>query len=188
MHDRKASRVKMKKKREPHPLNVAVKAVREAYGDTQERFAQRVGVAVMTISRFETGRAIPRDPATLMKLWRAARERALPEAELLREAWDEAAIAKGLEDWHKPDPRDARSVLATNLRQWFRLEAVNVAAEFYPELLPAIDEALAPVLELVLPVVNSIQELPGLNYSELRHRFRELANQQTLEELKKGRQ
>jgi transcriptional regulator with XRE-family HTH domain len=52
----------------------AVKRVRQALGDTQQEFAQRIGVAVMTISNFETGRAEPRDPHVLENLLRAARD------------------------------------------------------------------------------------------------------------------
>src|SRR5262245_53601243 len=65
----------MGKKIELSPLCIAVRRLREAYGDTQERFARRLDVAVMTVSRFETGRAEPRDPRVILNLARLAYEK-----------------------------------------------------------------------------------------------------------------
>src|SRR5215475_10229180 len=68
----------MRKKdvKELPPLCAAVKRIREAYSDSQERFSQRIGVALMTVSRFETGRAEPRDPRVLLNLAKVAYEKA----------------------------------------------------------------------------------------------------------------
>jgi transcriptional regulator with XRE-family HTH domain len=66
--------MKRKTKTELPPLCLAVKRVREAYRDSQERFARRIDVALMTVSRFETGRAEPRDPRVLLNLAKVTEE------------------------------------------------------------------------------------------------------------------
>src|SRR5215467_14411024 len=81
----------MKRKTDPlPPLCAAVKHVREAYGDTQERFARRIGVAVMTVSRFETGRAEPREPRVLLNIAKVAYDKSMAEDErLFRDAYED---------------------------------------------------------------------------------------------------
>jgi transcriptional regulator with XRE-family HTH domain len=54
-------------------MAVAVKRVRRAYGDSQERFAQRVHLSLMTVSKFERGVRVPKDPMVLSGLASAAR-------------------------------------------------------------------------------------------------------------------
>jgi transcriptional regulator with XRE-family HTH domain len=62
-------------KKELPPLCLAVKRFREYLGESQEAFGRRIGVALMTVSRFETGRAQPRDPRVLKNLAKIASQR-----------------------------------------------------------------------------------------------------------------
>src|SRR5215831_837410 len=72
-------------------LSQAVKATRLAYDESQATFAQRVGLTAMTVSKFERGETVPRDPAVLESLSRAAEEANLnAEAEQFAMACREA--------------------------------------------------------------------------------------------------
>jgi transcriptional regulator with XRE-family HTH domain len=165
------------------PLCAAVKQVRETYGETLQRFGQRVNLSMNTLNRFELGKAEPRDPDVLMRLWSAAIQRSLPQADLFLEAANEARHARSIEQWQTPDPRDARSVLAMSLSQWRVLEAVSLAWESYPEVLPAVGDALAPVLEVVDAVLNTVHDPSRVDYRDLKHRIRQLADQQILKDI-----
>jgi transcriptional regulator with XRE-family HTH domain len=70
----------------------AVKCVREAFAETQERFAQRLQVAAMTVSRFELGKKVPRNPQVLRRLQTLANEKGLTgEAALFEAAFEKSA-------------------------------------------------------------------------------------------------
>jgi transcriptional regulator with XRE-family HTH domain len=58
---------------------LAVKRVRQAFTDSQQQFAQRLQVALMTVSRFELGKKLPRDPQILRRLQTLANEKGLAE-------------------------------------------------------------------------------------------------------------
>ena len=73
------------------PLCQAVKTTRQGYQESQASFAQRVGLSAMTVSKFERGETVPRDPAVLQALSRAAKEANLnAEAEQFAMACREA--------------------------------------------------------------------------------------------------
>jgi transcriptional regulator with XRE-family HTH domain len=71
---------------------IAIKRVRQAFGDSQERFAQRLQIAVMTVSRFELGKKVPRDSQILRRLQTLANEKGLTdEAALFETAFEQTA-------------------------------------------------------------------------------------------------
>ena len=71
---------------------IAVKRVRQTFADSQERFAQRLQIAVMTLSRFELGKKVPRDPQILRRLRSLANEKSLTEeAALFETAFEQSA-------------------------------------------------------------------------------------------------
>jgi excisionase family DNA binding protein len=52
----------------------AVRSIRYAYQETQHLFAERIQVSPMSLSRFERGKQVPRDPVVLYNLLCAAGE------------------------------------------------------------------------------------------------------------------
>jgi transcriptional regulator with XRE-family HTH domain len=181
------------KTRQIHELCAAVGQMRQAYGDTLERFSRRVGISLNSASRFELGKAVPSDPAVLMKLWQVAltleyEGKPVPQAaELFKAAHNEAEHARNIELWQSPDPRDARAVRADSLTEWRLLVAVSLAQESFPEILPALEDVLDPVLELVDTVLHTIEHYESIDYRELRHRMKQLVDQHRLTEIKTRR-
>ncbi len=61
-----------------------VKILRRAWGDTQEEFAQRLGVGLATVQRWEAGRASPSRMATSRLLeqqnWESSRSQRVRDA------------------------------------------------------------------------------------------------------------
>jgi len=79
----------------PSPLCLAIKTIRLMYGDSQEQFGHRLSISSMTVSRFECGRAIPRNPLILQKFSNAARDANLPEeANLFMDAIQKSQVPK----------------------------------------------------------------------------------------------
>src|SRR5215831_19198739 len=75
----------------PPALSLAVKKTREAFNESQASFGMRVGLSAMTVSKFERGETVPRDPSVLQALSRAAEEANLNvEAEQFATACREA--------------------------------------------------------------------------------------------------
>jgi DNA-binding transcriptional regulator YiaG len=60
----------------PRNLSKTVWELRQHLGVTQEKFAQRLGTAVVTVARWETSRA-PSTHASLQKLYECARAEGL---------------------------------------------------------------------------------------------------------------
>ena len=155
----------------------AVKSIREAYGDTQERFAHRVNLAPMTVSRFERGKQIPTDFDVLARLAEAARDKGLvQEANQLDEArrskWATLSVpvpSDKSSTLSVPVPSDKWSfssvhlfrathptyipgfqlVPAFSLPQWRLMSAARIAALYYPEVASAIEKAAGQALALV---------------------------------------
>src|SRR5262245_51501807 len=140
----------MKKNKNPQtkelpPLCVAVKRTREAYKESQDGFARRVDVALMTISRFETGRAVPRDPRVLVSLFDVATVAGLEkEAKLFYTAYVEERGNKKYfptADELFAKKQESSTVVALlpahSLQQWRLMAAVRVAALYYPDRISA---------------------------------------------------
>jgi transcriptional regulator with XRE-family HTH domain len=177
------------------PLSAAVKRTREAFGDTQERFARRIDVAVMTVSRFETGRAEPREPRILMRLINAAREIDLmAEAKEFETAYLEAENGRAIDRFHSDRAfvHPALSAMACglaaySLQQWRLMAAARTAALYYPDRVAAIERAAGPALTLVDSVLKETDETKALDYSALDLALNALAERLALVEIKQGR-
>lgn len=178
---------KRETKAELPELCVAVKKVREAYGDSQQGFAQRVGLSLMSISRFELGR-VPRDPEVLWKLTVAAREAGLiAEWKAFGNEANRARGSKGVIVSGYLGGGILPSGLSANPpRLWRLMIAVRLAALFYPEnvstLEKAVEQAAGPALALVDAVLQDPQN-HALEYTELEHKINQLAEQQALSKL-----
>src|SRR5262249_21739636 len=132
-------------------LCLLVRQIREAYGDTQEQFAERIGVAPMTISRFERAKQIPKDPDVVQRLLKAAHATRKP----LDTACLEEAVAR-----HKKTDRTfpwelwqsggmgLAAMPISSLPQWRLMHAAAIAILYYPETAHSIERAAGPALAL----------------------------------------
>jgi transcriptional regulator with XRE-family HTH domain len=159
----------MQKKTKQLPaLCAAVRRVRAAYGESQEQFARRAAVVMVTVSRFETGQAEPKEPRVLWALAKAAAEKNLPaEEKLFREALDQAGeftakvgpLVQGYDQFLAPPAM---------LLSLFRLLAGVRQAYFHcPELIPGVEAALAPVLEVVDEALRAAADPEHINQHDL---------------------
>jgi transcriptional regulator with XRE-family HTH domain len=168
------------------PLCVAVKRVREAYGDSQERFAHRIGVALMSVSRFETGRAEPRDPRVLLNLAKVAYEKSLKDEGLFRDAYQDYERIKStdrrigeLESFAQPTFR--------SLREWRLSCAARLAVLYYPEQVAAMEKAAAAALAIIDDVLSGADE-NQINYASFEREAFALAERQMLKDLQKRKE
>jgi DNA-binding transcriptional regulator YiaG len=192
------SRALKKKEKTTHeisPLSAAVKHVREAWGDTQERFARRIGVAVMTVSHFETGRTEPRDPRVLRNLATVAMERmgkfephteagrnVIAACELFHDAYEDwERLRRTDEAVAKLEPHIQPAFLS--VREWRLVCATRLALRYYPECIGAIEKAAAPAIALVDQVLSGSDE-NRINYQQYERDVFALAERQTLKDLK----
>jgi transcriptional regulator with XRE-family HTH domain len=172
------------KVRELPPLCAAVKTVRDAYGDSLQKFSQRVNISMNSASRFELGKATPKDPAVLAKLFSAALEKALPEAELFREAMGHADMNLMWEQFYSPTRIATRYIVfPKTLSNWAEVSMLRLAQEYFPEFLPAFNDALEPLREILLTVLSTVRDPSRVNYRELDSQVTRLAEQKQLTEL-----
>jgi transcriptional regulator with XRE-family HTH domain len=169
------------------PLSIAVKRVREAYNDTLQRFAQRAGISMDSVSRFERGR-VPKDSAVLLKLAVVAEMKELAaEAEAFHEAANEAERARRVDDIYQPiiPPSSVRSLglSAHNAEAWRLMVIARMAALYHPEAARAMAEAAGAVSAFVDAVLQE-PESRALGYVELEYRVSRAFEQQALLELK----
>jgi transcriptional regulator with XRE-family HTH domain len=156
------------------PPCTAVKTLREAYGDTLEKFAQRIGISMTSASRFELGKSVPRDPAVLGRLRDAASERGLE---------DEVAVFRDAIP-QKGDPTVySFSAPEPTLKQWRIGAAARILTTYYPEHLPALMEALAPALRLVDATLRDVADPGQIDYRALDRRLIRIADQQVFLEI-----
>src|SRR5215471_2907074 len=128
----------MSSKRKLPEIALAVKAVREACRISQEAFAQQLGTTATSISRIERGLQTPASFDTLNRLEKAARDLGLTEEAGL---FDEARSALRFTAYRSPERHDD-AALTYPLPQWRLALAARIAAAYFPERLPAIEEAL----------------------------------------------
>jgi transcriptional regulator with XRE-family HTH domain len=196
-----------KKPKEISPLCNAVKDLRLACGDTQERFARRIGVAIMTISKFETGRAEPRDPRVLMTLATVAEDKAnfafhveednakhntlraaelqfrdvLRDYERLRQAEQRLGPLERL----GPMEFDSKPTVRSP-REWRLSCAARLAALYFPEQAAAMEKAAGAAIAIVDDVLSRADE-KQIDYQRFEREIFTLAEQRAFSELKQGR-
>jgi transcriptional regulator with XRE-family HTH domain len=147
--------MKKKTKAELSPLSAAVRRVRDAYGDTQEQFARRLGVAVMTVSHFETGHSEPRHPRLLDALSALARHRNL-ESE--GDLFAQASLASA-----RVTVSSMFGALPPSIQipqEWRLMYALKLTRNFFPEELPAIQKAAAKALAIIDEVLETTKANP----------------------------
>jgi transcriptional regulator with XRE-family HTH domain len=174
-------------------LAVVVKKVREAYRDTQEAFARRIGVSPMTISRFELGKQVPRDPLILLRLYRAAMTcgaslglHAVPSISMalyrqLGPDWQNYT-----ETWPVPNRQHG----SHSLSEW-RLQCVaRIALKYHPEEAIAIEKAAPRSMEIVDAVLREADapdQIDDSFYEDLDQAISGLADKQLLQRLQEKR-
>src|SRR5215467_4848183 len=126
----------MSSKRRVPQISLAVKAVREASRISQEAFAQRLGTTATSISRIERGLQTPASFDALNRLEKMARDLGLTKEAGL---FDEARSALRFTAYRSPERQDAGLVYP--LPQWRLAIAARIAAAYFPEHLPAIENA-----------------------------------------------
>jgi DNA-binding XRE family transcriptional regulator len=185
------------KQNEVPELCSAVKRVRSTLDFPQETFARIIEIAVTTLSRFESGRAIPRDARVLENLAGVAREAGCgAEAEKFMAAVATARKRKVMTEYSHPRQlmpspgytHAAFGVAAYSLLQWRLMAAVRTAALYYPERIAAIEEVLGPALTLVDDVVAEAEARHHLDYLGLDSALYVVAEQRALTELKQQHQ
>jgi transcriptional regulator with XRE-family HTH domain len=201
----------MRKKREDKlpPLCAAVRHVREKWRDTQERFARRIGVAVMTVSRFETGRAEPRDPRVLLNLAKVTSEQIMMcsvddiERKFVSRPFDDGvmtlSVAEQLfrdayEDYARLRQTD-RSVgelesqvqpVTRSMREWRLSCAARLVVLHFPEQVAAMEKAAGAAIALIDEVLAKADE-NQIDYAQFERDVFALAERRALLELKKGK-
>ena len=205
---------KSKKKSQPvmqkpnaSPLCAAVKQVRQVYGESQQRFAERLGVSLVSVNRWELGHQEPGDLVVLLKLQRSAWLRQLEtEAALFGEA-----VQKSFEPYETLSPSILESLvlgLPTEaevevfshsarllrlqeqlpaLQEWRLRLAARLAVSSFPELLPKMEKAAAPVLRLIDERLERVDEAKGFDFAALEDELKIAAQQHVLKKQNKKR-
>jgi transcriptional regulator with XRE-family HTH domain len=191
---------------------VAVKTIRETCGETQEQFARRIGVASMTISRFERGSMEPREPRVLYALRKTAQEKGLTKEyehidiiDLELRAHRLAAanpieVASGenlyasirdllithkslLENFPQGSFRTASQVTLPSLREWRLSCAVRLSMAYFPDAVAAIEKAASAAMVIVDEVISGADE-SRIDYQQFERDAFALADRKMLIELK----
>lgn len=190
--------MKKKTERQLPPLCEAVKRVRAAFGDSQERFANRVGVVAMTISKFETGQAVPKDPRVLLNLSRVAFEKCNATADetarvslindgaLFQEAYKDCErVMLTDREVGKIEPRIPPTF--RSMREWRLSCAARLAVLYYPERVAAIEDAAGPAVAIVDEVLAGADE-NQINYEVFEREVFALAERQMVRDSKKRKE
>jgi transcriptional regulator with XRE-family HTH domain len=188
-------------------LCVAVRRVREAYGESQQRFAERLGVSLVSVNRWELGHQEPGDVVVLLKLQRSAWLRRLEtEANLFAEAVQksfepyETISPSILEVRHLGFPNEAELEVPFHsaklhrlqeqlpaLREWRLRLAARLAVLSFPELLPEMEKAAAPVLQLIDERLDRVDEAKGFDSAALEDELKIAVQQYALKKQNKKR-
>jgi transcriptional regulator with XRE-family HTH domain len=169
----------MSNKRKVSEMALAVKAVREASRISQEAFAQQIGTTATSISRIERGLQTPASFDTLNRLEKVARDLGLAQEAGL---FDEARSALRFTAYRPPEHHgDADPTYP--LPQWRLGLAARLAAAYFPERLPAIEEALRPAVEIVDEVLRSTNE-SEIDYAQMEREAFSRAKRRMVRDLK----
>jgi transcriptional regulator with XRE-family HTH domain len=163
-------------KKQLPPLCEAVRELRKAHGDTLERFSQRVGISLNSVSRFELGKAVPSDPSVLARLLNAASEKGLEyETTVFRDAiYVKGDAEQRIYSFRRPEP---------NLKEWRIIAAARILNTYYPQQMPKLLDSLRPALDLVDTVLQDLKDPGQIDYNELDRELTKLAERQMFMEL-----
>jgi transcriptional regulator with XRE-family HTH domain len=150
---------KPRSRRATPPLCLAVRRTRQALHLTQDAFAQQIGTAVMTLSKWERGVHQPTDPAALLRLRQAAASAGLAAEQKL---FDESLppFPEGIVD-QSIDHRilgavgygSALVMHLGSISEWHEMFAHRLANAYLPEVANAMRDAAAPALELLKAII-----------------------------------
>ena len=128
--------------RKRDPISIAVLQLRRAFGENQQQFANRTGLAITTIARYETSRPPQRE--ALQLFFTLAREKELNDlAETFRKAMPVSSVylrLGALASATIPGINAKAAVLLNHLKYRKATpkakidEAINTLEEFLPEL------------------------------------------------------
>ena len=189
------------------PLCAAVKHVRQVYGESQQDFAKRLGVSLVSVNRWELGHQEPGDLVVLLKLQRCAWLRRLEkEATLFAEAVQksfepyETISPSILEVLQLGFPNEAELEVPSHstkllrlqeqlpaLREWRLRLAARLAVSSFPELIPAMEKAAAPVLRLIDERLERVDEAKGFDFAALEDELKIGVQQYVLKKQNKRR-
>jgi transcriptional regulator with XRE-family HTH domain len=179
------------KKRELPPLCAAVKTIRRTLGLTQEKFAQSVQLAVMTISRFERGRQVPTEHYVLERLSHAAADAGLEEEEtLFTNAITKRYPPEGRPPFLDPVlfPPDQKPNYG--VAEWRLMQAARAVYRIRPDATREVEEALnricgvVDLVDEVLRKADPARVASGSMWAELEKQVSTLADRRALEGLK----
>jgi transcriptional regulator with XRE-family HTH domain len=143
----------------------AIHATREASHLNQQEFAQQIGVAVMTLSKWERGLHEPRGSKVFQRLRDAANAAGLANVQkLFEDHIGPLPFPEGIVD----QSVDRRLIAATygqalvmrlgSIAEWQEVFAHRIANAFLPEVADAVRDALRPALEVVREIIR--EEFP----------------------------
>jgi transcriptional regulator with XRE-family HTH domain len=205
---------KSKKKSQPvmqkpnvSPLCAAVKRVRQVYAESQQSFAERLGVSLVSVNRWELGHQEPGDLVVLLKLQRSAWLRRLEkEANLFAEAAQKCfepyetispSILEVLTLGHPSEaelevPSHSAKLLRLQeelpaLREWRLRLAARLAVSSFSELIPKMEKAAAPVLRLIDERLERVDEAKGFDFAALEDELKIAVQQYVLRKQNKKR-
>ena len=177
------------------PLSLAVKRVREHFQDSQEAFAHRIGIASMTLSRFERGLAEPKDPRVLKRLISVVNQRLsiLPggfyEEHPIRETLKASAalFLDALQNAERQGSTDLESPVqpaARSLSEWRLLCIARVAALYFPEQAAAMEKAAPGASALLNEVLSRADKI---DYARFEREVFALAEERAFQSFKQGK-
>jgi transcriptional regulator with XRE-family HTH domain len=201
-------------KKEIAPVSLAVKRLREYLGESQEAFGRRCGVSLISISRFETGRALPRDPRVLRNLAKIASQRLEmiapedidfnPELTILEipspmdpelsQSIDMLETCRdlfldALKEVKRPEPIEIMSPAepaVRSLREWRLGIMARVATLYLPAEAAAMEKAAPEATALVDEILSAADE-NQIDYARFEREVFSLAERRALQALKEGK-
>jgi transcriptional regulator with XRE-family HTH domain len=172
----------------------AVKAVRMAYQESQATFAQRVGLTAMTVSKFERGETVPRDPAVLQALSHAAEEVNLNiEAQQFATACRDVLNVECVNRVNRTYPgplisaaQPSLTIPFQTLPEWRLATIALYAVRYAPTEAAAIEAASGAVRSVVDEALKRADSSRGIGadfFRELEARIKALMDERSLKQI-----
>jgi transcriptional regulator with XRE-family HTH domain len=164
----------------------AVRSMRAKLRLSQQEMADQLGIALMTLSRFERGVQVPKDMAVLNSLLNLSSLNPVLMDE--RVTFLNAAVAAKAKEI-LANLMVPLSALNHSAEQWELIQCARVAAAHFPEEAKAMRQAAGEVLRLVKQVIRAADfsgPLDASLYLDLERRIDESVKQFSFERLKGG--
>ena len=181
---------KPKPKPDIHPLCAAVRSLRAKMRLSQQELAAQLDIAPMTLSRFERGTQVPRDPEVLARLRKVAESSPGLATEFLtfHSAFLAAMERKSPYEAADEYPRENLARLAGySAEEWELMQCARIAVSHFPKEAKAMKKAAGPALRLVKQVIRTTdfsgRPLDNNFYLALEQRIDDLVQQIGFERL-----